>query len=66
MKRTRKRSIRGYRTYIVVGLIILLAAGKYVWHYEIPEAVFEILGALGLGFIRAAVSAVPTTKGDTP
>ena len=45
----------GYKTYISAGLIGLFAALQYLG-YEIPVWVYGVLGALGLGSLRAAVS----------
>ena len=52
--------IAGYKTYIIVATIITVATiqglnAAEVINCPIPEYAWAILGALGLGFLRAGV-----------
>lgn len=46
--------LQGKKTYVVAGLI---AIGAVMTHlgYVIPEIIWPILGALGLGAVRSAI-----------
>ena len=45
--------LKGYRTYLAAAAIAVMA-GAQALGYPIPEWVFGILGAAGLGALRAA------------
>ena len=47
--------ISGKKTYIVAGVTFILG-GLQAVGYPIPDFVFPLLGALGLGALRAGVS----------
>ena len=48
--------IDGKRTYIIVGVIVLLGTLQELGIYEISQSGWIILGAFGLGFLRAGVN----------
>lgn len=52
--------IAGYKTYAIVAIIIVIASiqglnAAEVINWPIPEYAWPILGAFGLGFLRAGV-----------
>lgn len=47
--------LRGKKTYLVAALAGLLAAAQSLG-YQVPEELWPILGAVGLGTLRAGVS----------
>lgn len=49
------KMLQGKKTYIVVGLIFL-GAGLQAVGVVIPEIVWPILGALGLGSVRSGIN----------
>ncbi len=52
---TRNRTMfAGYRTYVVAAVMFMLGAANMMG-YPIPEEVWMMLGAVGLGTLRAAV-----------
>ena len=46
--------LKGKKTYLVAAVVGLIAAAQYLG-YEVPPWVFALLGALGLGTLRAGV-----------
>jgi hypothetical protein len=46
--------ISGKKTYIVAALVGVIAAAQHLG-YELPSGTFELLAAMGLGTLRAAV-----------
>lgn len=48
-------AIEGKKTYIIAGVTFILG-GLQAIGYPVPEYVYAILGALGLGALRAGVS----------
>ena len=51
--------LQGKKTYIMAFLVGVVGALKYLG-IEIPDVVWPILGALGLGALRSAVNKRPT------
>jgi hypothetical protein len=47
----------GYRTYVVAAVMFMLGAATMMG-YPIPEEVWMMLGAVGLGTLRASVEGV--------
>lgn len=47
--------LSGKKTYLIAATVAVLG-GLTAWGYEIPEFVWYILGALGLGTLRAGIS----------
>jgi len=45
----------GYRTYIIAVVVGIIAALQYAG-ITVPEYVYTLLGAFGLGFLRSAVN----------
>jgi hypothetical protein len=54
--------LKGKKTYIVVGMFTVLAV-LVALNNPIPEYVFALLGALGLGALRLALADVSGNKG---
>ena len=52
-----EKALSGKKTYLIV-VIVAIGAGLKMLGIEIPEFVYPILGALGLGAIRSAVSKI--------
>ena len=46
--------LKGKKTYIIAGLVGITAVLQHLG-YPIPEIVWPILGALGLGAVRAGI-----------
>lgn len=46
--------LKGKRTYLTALVAGLLTAAQFLG-YEIPEWIWPLLGAFGLGFLRAAI-----------
>lgn len=57
-----ERALQGYKTYIIA-LLIVVGAVLESKGIAIPEFIYPILGALGLGAIRSGISKV---KGEIP
>lgn len=55
--------LEGKKTYITAGLFLILALIPVLFDVVIPGYVFGILGALGLGTLRAGISAISGNKG---
>lgn len=53
--------LKGYRSYLTAAALVGLGIA-IAFHVQIPEAVWPILGGLGLGFLRAAVPAATDTE----
>uniref|UniRef100_A0A6M3Y1E2 Uncharacterized protein n=1 Tax=viral metagenome TaxID=1070528 RepID=A0A6M3Y1E2_9ZZZZ len=54
----------GYRTYGVVGLVLIAGVLEGLGLFTIPAWVWPLLGASGLGFLRASVGSVSKTVGE--
>ena len=50
--------IKGNRTYIVAGLVLVAGVLEGLGIFTIPAWVWPLLGASGLGFLRASQSGV--------
>ena len=50
--------LKGKKTYIIAVLIAVLGLMQGVGWFVVPETVWAILGALGLGALRAGVDKV--------
>lgn len=48
--------LAGKKTYLTAGLIAGLAIAQGVFHIVIPEWTWALLGAAGLGSVRAALN----------
>jgi hypothetical protein len=53
----RNTMLTGYKTYLVSGAMMLVAAAMLMG-ISIPEEIWMMLGAIGLGTLRAAVEGV--------
>jgi len=53
-----KNWLIGKKTYIIMTIILISSILECFNIYEIPEFVWAILGALGLGFIRIAIKGI--------
>ena len=53
------------KTYIISGAIIVLGILQGFGIFEISEAGWIVLGAFGLGFLRAGVNKIGTTIKET-
>ena len=55
--------LKGKKTFIVVAVFVVLVALGLVLKVAVPEWVYAILGALGLGGLRAAVTTISGNRG---
>jgi len=55
--------LKGKKTYIIIGLFAVLAVLTLVVNIVVPEAVYAILIALGVGCLRAGIAAISGNKG---
>ena len=53
--------LSGNRTYIVAGVIGVLGVLQGLNVFVIPESAWLVLGAFGLGFLRAGVNGISKT-----
>lgn len=60
-----EKALSGKKTYIVAVLVAAGSAAK-VLGYDIPEWIFPILGALGLGAVRSAIGKVTPPNPPAP
>jgi hypothetical protein len=51
--------LQGFKTYIVTGVAVILVVLQMSFGIVVPESVWVLLGALGLGFIRDALNHLP-------
>uniref|UniRef100_A0A6M3X593 Uncharacterized protein n=1 Tax=viral metagenome TaxID=1070528 RepID=A0A6M3X593_9ZZZZ len=62
------KSLEGKRTFIVIGLFLILAIASLFIVGQggasiVPEWVYTLLGAIGFGFLRSAVTKLSGNKG---
>lgn len=55
--------LKGNRTYVIIGAFGVLAVLMLFFGVAIPEYVFAMLAAVGLGFLRAGIAEVSGNKG---
>ena len=55
--------LKGKKTIIVMVLFAVLAVVSLLTNIDVPEGVYAILGALGLGFLRAGVTKLSDNAG---
>ena len=53
--------ISGNKTYIIAGVIGVLGVLQGLYVFVFPESAWLVLGAFGLGFLRAGVNGVSKT-----
>jgi len=51
--------LQGFKTYIVTGVAVVLVVLQMSFGIVVPESVWVLLGALGLGFMRDALNHLP-------
>jgi len=56
-----KKWLKGKKTYIIGGAIGILGVLQGLEVFEIPEAWWLVMGAFGLGFLRAGVNDIAKT-----
>ena len=56
--------LTGYRTYIVAGLVLVAGVLEGLGIFAIPAWVWPLLGASGLGFLRASQAGVKKAVED--
>ncbi len=54
---------RGKKTFIAVGVFVIVAAVSLLFSVAIPEWAWTILAAFGLGFIRSAMTDISGNSG---
>ena len=57
----RAKFLSGNKTYIIAGVIGVLGVLQGLNVFIIPESAWLVLGAFGLGFLRAGVNGVSKT-----
>ena len=55
--------LKGYRTYLTIALFMGLVGVESLTSIRVPDQVYVLLGAAGLGFLRAAVSEATSAIG---
>ena len=60
-----KEWLKGNKTYITAGIVAVLGTLQGMEVFEIPEAGWIVLGACGLGFLRAGVKDIAKTIKET-
>ena len=60
-----KDFLKGKKTYIVSGAMIVLGILQGFEVFEISEAGWIVIGAFGFGFLRAGVNQIGTTIKET-
>ena len=53
--------IHGYRTYIIGAIVVVLGFLQGMDIFTVPEAVWPVLGGLGLAAMRAGINSVAKT-----
>ena len=51
--------LQGFKTYAVTGVAVVLVVLQMSFGIVVPESVWVLLGALGLGFMRDALNHLP-------
>lgn len=54
--------LKGKKTYGIAAMALIVAVLRGVWDIEVPEYVWGVLAALGLGFLRAGVRKIEGMK----
>lgn len=54
---------KGKKTYVVAGLLLLAVLVPVLFKVQVPEQVYAILAALGLGAVRLALADVSGNQG---